>query len=171
MKLRTLTGALALGTALVSLGAGHAQAQTVGAGPADLPTTGTKEIGVAGSLLFTGDNPYLVQANYGVFTTPAIEIGAEGSIAGAKGAGTSSTVGARVDYHFVGTSAALPYIGAFVGYAKPSGDSGTTSLGAQAGVKYFFNPNVAFKAELEYRSARHGDSNTALVFGLSTFFR
>lgn len=139
-------------------------------------TKNTKEIGVSGFFQFNNDNPYSLALSYGTFTSPTLEVGGIGSVAGAKGTDTATTIGGFVDYYFRGTEAVesvtalVPYAGLFAGYAS-QGSTNNASLGAQVGVKYFFNPNVALTGEVQYRSIRHGDNNTQLVLGLSTFFR
>ncbi len=138
-----------------------------------LPTTGTKEINVAGSLFLDGSKPYSLSGAYGRFITPQIEFGGTGSVAGAKGTKTLTTIGAFGDYYFRGGADAnnplVPYVGLFAGYSHK--DDSALSGGAQAGVKYFLNPNVALTAEYQYRSTHHGNGTNQVIFGFSTFFR
>lgn len=140
-----------------------------------LPTKNTREIGFAASWLFNGDQPYAVSGTYGVFTDPSLEVGLTGSVSGARHTRTFSSVGGFADYYFRGSESIennaqlLPYLGVFAGYSHQ--DDSNASVGAQAGVKYFLNPNVALTGEVQYRSTRHGGGNTALLLGLSTFFR
>lgn len=164
MKTRTMLGGLAL--AAVLLGAGHAQAQE--AESPNLPDKGTREIGAAGLFSFNGDNPYSLSVKYGQYVTKPIELGVEAEVAGAKHTKTFTSIGGRADFDLPGRGALLPYVGAFLGYAHQTDDS--TSVGGQVGAKYFFNPNVAFDGELQFRSARHASGSTQLIFGLSTFF-
>jgi hypothetical protein len=66
----------------------------------------------------------------------------------------------------------LPYVGGFLGYADATGqDSNTSSFGAQGGVKYFFNQNVAGFGELRWRNIDGGNDQTGLFLGLSVFFK
>lgn len=180
MALRKITRALSLTAAAICLGTVAAQAQdTLPTRGTLLPTKNTKEISLAGQLQFNNGSPYALQLGYGIFTTPAVEVGAVGTVAGASHTSTAYSVGAFADYYFRGNeaieseNALLPYLGVFAGIAdNGGGNSNLTSLGAQGGVKYFFNPNVALDAEVRYRSVNHGGGdNTDLILGLSTFFR
>lgn len=140
-----------------------------------LPTTGTREINLAGSLFLDGAKPYALSGTYGLFLAPSFEVGAVGSVAGAKDTKTLTTVGAFADYYFRGGEAVenvtplVPYVGVFAGYSHKESSSG--SLGAQAGVKYFLNPNVAATVEYQYRTTHHGNGTNQVLLGLSTFFR
>lgn len=166
--------ALTAATVMLGLCAPQAHAQTtLPTRAVVLPTTNTREINIAGSLFLDGPKPYALSGTYGVFTSPAFELGLTGSVAGANHSKTLTTVGAFGDYYFLnGTTATnplLPYIGVFAGYSHK--DTSDGSLGGQAGVKYFFNPNVAGTLEYQYRSTKHGNGTNQIVLGLSTFFR
>ena len=165
-----LLGVLALGASLLPT----AQAQvTLPSRAILLPDSGTKEINVAGSFFFDGDKPYALAGSYGYFTSPNIELGGTAAIAGANHSKTLTTAGIFGDYYFRGgadsTNALLPYIGLFGGYSHK--EDSALSGGAQAGVKYFLNPNVAVSAEYQYRSTHYGNGTNQIVLGLSTFFR
>ena len=156
MTLSKMLGACALGAILSAsllVAAPTAHAQGTLTPPATLlPTAGTKEIGVAGNYSFNGDKPYAVQGSYGIFTAPSVEFGVVGAVSGASHGRTSSSAGAFADYYFAGgaDSQLLPYLGVFAGYSHVNEDS--ASVGAQGGVKYFFNPNIALNVELNYRA-------------------
>ena len=165
-----MLGVLALGAALSS--AVSAQI-TLPSRAILLPDSGTKEVNVAGSFFFDGEKPYALSGTYGVFTSPNIEIGGTASLTGANHSKTLTTAGLFGDYYFRGGADSenplLPYIGLFGGYSHK--DDSSLSGGAQAGVKYFLNPNVAVSAEYQYRSTHHGNGTNQIVLGLSTFFR
>jgi opacity protein-like surface antigen len=176
MNIVTKTAAgLALGTLLFAAGGNAAQAQnTLSTRTSLLPTTNTREINLAASLFLDGAKPYALSGSYGLFVSPSIEVGLTGSVAGATDTKTLTTAGVFADYYFRGGEAVenvqplVPYVGVFAGYShKEQGDG---SLGAQAGVKYFFNPNVALTGEYQYRSTRNGNGSNLVVLGLSTFF-
>lgn len=167
MKHRTPMTALALGVALLGLGAGHARAAE--AESPNLPDKGTREVGVAGFLSFNGDNPYDLNVKYGQYVTKPVELGVEAEVAGAKHAKTFSSIGGRADLDLAARGSLLPYVGAFLGYAHETDNN--ASVGGQVGAKYFFNPNVAFVGEVQFRSTRHASGTTQLLFGFSTFFR
>lgn len=136
-----------------------------------LPTAGTKEVGVAANYSFNGDKPYAVQGSYGVFIAPTVEFGGVAAISGASHSTTASSVGAFADYYFASgaDNPLLPYLGVFAGYSHVHDDS--ASVGAQGGVKYFFNPSIALNVEANYRAARHSSGTSNLILGFSTFFR
>jgi opacity protein-like surface antigen len=137
-----------------------------------LPTTGTREINVAGSLFLDGDKPYALSGTYGLFTSPSLEIGLTGDVAGANHSSTLTAVGGFADYYFRGGASAanplIPYLGVFAGYSHK--DDSNASLGGQVGAKYFFNPNVAASLEYQYRSTKHGNGTNEILLGFSTFF-
>jgi opacity protein-like surface antigen len=163
--------AAAVGALLAAAPATQAQV-TIPTRATLLPTTNTKEINLAASIFLNNDDPYAASATYGVFTSPALELGLTGSVAGANHARTNSAIGAFADYYFrtaaSATSPVLPYIGIFAGYSHADSDSG--SVGVQAGAKYFFNPNVAASLEYQYRSVNHGSGTNEILLGFSTFF-
>lgn len=166
--------ALAAGVALLGLCVTQAHAQaTLPTRAILLPTTNTREINIAGSLFLDGSKPYALSGTYGVFTSPSLELGVTGSVAGASHSKTLTTFGGFGDYYFRGNATTdnplLPYIGLFAGYAHK--DTSDGSIGGQAGVKYFFNPNVAGTLEYQYRSTKNGNGTNQIVLGFSTFFR
>jgi opacity protein-like surface antigen len=171
---KTLAG-MVLGGLLIA-GAGlPALAQNTLTPPTTLlPTTNTREINLAASIFLDGAKPYALSGAYGLFISPNIEVGATGSVAGANNTKTLTTLGGFADYYFRGSESAenvqplVPYVGVFAGYSHK--EESDASLGAQAGVKYFFNPNVAVTGEYQYRSTRHGNGSNQIVLGLSTFF-
>lgn len=173
MNLLKLTLCTAVGTTLLAA-MPAAQAQiSLPSRAVLLPTTGTKEINVSGSFFFDGDKPYALAGSYGQFTTPEIEIGGTASIAGANHSKSLTTAGVFGDYYFRGGADAsnplVPYVGLFAGYSHK--EDSALSGGAQAGVKYFLNPNVALTAEYQYRSTRRGNGTNQVILGFSTFFR
>lgn len=174
MKISAKTpGIAALGlTALSSVHA--AQAQTTTVGDVVLPTTGTKEIGLAGNYTFNTPKSYFLQGSYGVFTSPVLELGGQIGVAGADHISTTTNVGAFADYYFRGgtenASPLLPYVGITGGYINAS-HYNSASIGGQAGVKYFLNSNVSVNAAFDYNAARHSSGQSQLVLGLSTYLR
>jgi opacity protein-like surface antigen len=166
---------VAFGAALLAMAPTSAKAQV--ALPARvnlLPTTNTKEIEVNGNFQLDQAKLYDLAIDYGDFLSPSVEVGVQGAVSGTTNSGgqTITTIGAIADYYFnntpTNTTALLPFAGVFAGYENGAGSS--SSFGVQAGVKYFFNPNVAGDVEYDYRSLQHnGDSNT-IMLGLSTFF-
>lgn len=175
-RMMTVSMGIALGIfSLTAMGSRcHAQ-DVLGTRANLLPTTNTREINLSGSLFLDGDKPYALSGTYGLFTSPNIELGATGSVAGANHSRTLTTVGGFADYYFRGANAIedssplLPYVGVFAGYSHKDGSDG--SLGAQAGVKYFLNPNVAVTGEYQYRSTKDGNGTNQILLGFSTFFK
>ena len=172
MPLSKMLGTCALGAALSAAFLSAAPAARAQATPPDtlLPTSGTKEIGVAANYSFNGDKPYAVQGSYGYFTSPTVEFGGVAEVSGARHSTTASSAGAFANYYFSGgaTNPLVPYLGVFVGYSHINDDS--ASVGGQGGVKYFFNPSIALNLEADYRAARHSSGTSNLILGFSTFF-
>jgi opacity protein-like surface antigen len=168
---KALGVAAAVGALVVAAPAAQAQV-TIPTRTILLPTTNTKEINVAANVFLNSDDPFAASASYGLFTSPSFEIGLTGSVAGARHAETNASVGGFADYYFRSAASAasplVPYIGAFAGYSHAV--TGIGSVGGQAGVKYFFNPNVAASLEYQYRSTQHSNGNNEIVLGFSTFF-
>lgn len=135
-----------------------------------LPTTGTREISFSGLLGFEPARNFTLSLGYGPFLNPNLQIGAATTISDPEGGASAYSLGGFVNYHFPGASAALPYIGAFLGYTDGSQTDGDISYGLQAGVKYFLNSSVSAFGELQYRDS-DGPSTTGLVFGLNVYLR
>jgi hypothetical protein len=176
-RIRTLMKcgfALLLGALIFAGTVPAAQAQTTLPTRVNLlPVKNTKEINLSGLLSLDAGNAYSLAGAYGIFLSPPVEVGLTGSIAGAKNVSTVSTLGAFADYYFTNTGGystnpLLPYVGIFAGYAHQYGSN--TSVGAQAGVKYFFNPDVAGTLEYDYRSTQHSSGTNTILLGFSTFF-
>lgn len=139
-----------------------------------LPTTGTREISLRGNIDFEPDSFYSVDAGYGPFLNPNLQIAGTLGFTGGSGLNDVWTLGAEANYHFPGQSAMLPFVGAFLGYANGNGGLGDLfSFGLQGGVKYFMNPTTAFTAALVYRDfdKKGVDSQFGLNFGLAIFLR
>lgn len=166
-----ILGIAALG--LTALASAHPlYAQAAAADAIVLPTTGTKEIGLAGNYHFNTPKFYNLQGLYGVFVTPEIEFGGQLGVSGADGVSTTTIAGAFADYYFSGSggSSVLPYIGITGGYAHSSGNDGS-SIGGQAGIKYFLNSSVAVTAAFQYTGTRNVSGQSDFILGLSTFIK
>lgn len=169
MKSLTLASLLAVGLAT----AGHAQEPI---NPL-LPTKGTREISVGGNFEFEPTDSYALNASYGPFLNPNVQVG--GGLGFAKGGGTKSTTyGVFANYHFPTASATLPYVGAFFGgnntdNPRPLKDNNSTAYGLQAGIKHFLSANVAGFGELQYRdtNTKGVDNIIRLQFGLAVYLR
>ena len=148
------------------------QAQASASDAIVLPTNGTKEIGLAGNYHFNTPKFYSVQGLLGIFVSPVIELGGQLGVAGGDGTSAATTVSAFADYYLSNSagSSLLPYVGATVGYEHFSGTD-STSLGGEAGVKYFLNSNVAINAKFQYIGARNFSGQSDFVLGLSTFIK
>ena len=163
----TIAALLVLGAA----GASHAQ----GLNNPLLPTTGTREIAVRGSLFFNPNDTYNLQGKYGPFVTDRLQLA--GTLGYDKSGSVKTTVyGAEANYHFPNASATLPFVGAFLGGTNiggaPGGKTNTTAYGVQGGVKQFLSNDVAATAELQHRRPQGAarNSTTGIVFGLA-FYR
>jgi hypothetical protein len=162
MRGLTATGSAAL-LALALTGAANAQNYHP-----DLPTTGTSEVDIDANIDFDADF-YTIAARYGYFFNRSLQLGVEGSFLDGDEIDKSYTVGIFGNWHFPNRTRWLPYVGLFGGYAE-SDDEDDVSYGAQGGVKYFFNQNVAGFAELRWREADDADASTRAVIGLAVFF-
>lgn len=175
-------GTLAASAALVAglATASHAQASAT-TNPL-LPVQGTREVSLQGNLQFQPYDSYSVSGSYEYYLNTNLEVGGSLGYDYTKPSGSSSTdtfnIGPRVDYNFTSTSATVPYVGAFFGYShqKYAGNTNnTSSYGLQGGVKHFLNPNLAAKAELDWRhfdKTIPGSSkkdSVGIAFGLAIF--
>ena len=149
-----------------------ARAQTTTVGDIVLPTTGTKEIGLAGSYHFNTPKFYSAQILLGIFTSPSLELGGQLAVAGADGASAATNVNVFADYYLANESSSplLPYVGITGGYEHFSGHD-STSLGGEIGAKYFLNSNVAINAKFQYVGARNITGQSDFILGLSTFIK
>ncbi|MBC8104162.1 MAG: hypothetical protein H7Z41_16430 [Cytophagales bacterium] len=167
--MRTLSTFVAASALTIGL-ATASQAQT----PVNplLPTTGTREIGLSGTLNFEPSTDLALSVKYGRFQNQKLEFGGYGTILDPERGDSTYSVGAFADYHFPGASPLLPFIGLSAGYANTRND-GTFAYGVQGGVKYFVNSNVAATGQLVYRDyTQSGVGNEfRLELGLAVYLR
>lgn len=137
-----------------------------------LPTTGTREIALDGNIQFDPATNVNINGSYGPFLNPNLQVGGQFGYSKLEGSDSFYSLGAFANYHFPGSSAALPFVGLFVGLADP-GDDTTVSYGVQGGVKYFLNPNVAATAALVFQDYTDNDfdSSLGINFGLAVYLR
>jgi hypothetical protein len=135
-----------------------------------LPTTGTREIGFSGRLGIDPNSDFILNLKYGPFLNPNLQVGGTVEFTDPDPGGSFYNLGGFANYHFPGTSAALPYVGVFLGYADGSNTDGDVAYGVQGGVKYFLNSTVSAFGEIRYRD-NGDDNNTDLVFGLNVYLR
>jgi hypothetical protein len=138
-----------------------------------LPDQGTKEIDFTGSLNLKPVDSLNLGARVGYFLNPRLQVGVDSAYARIENGTTerSWTLGAFGNWHFPGSSALLPYVGAFAGLSDTTGGDSSTSLGVQGGVKYFFNRNVAAFAEARWRDVEDSDDQTGIFVGISVFLK
>lgn len=137
-----------------------------------LPTTGTKEIGLAGSYHFNKPKFYSAQLLLGYFTSPSLEVGGQIGVSGADGTSAATNVSAFADYYLSNGAGSplLPYVGITAGYEHFSGRD-STSIGGEVGAKYFLNSNVAINAKFQYVGAKNLTGQSDFILGLSTFIK
>ena len=129
-----------------------------------------------------------LSAGYGFFLRDLFEVGGLLSYASYEDAGgpgvdsKSWGLSGFAEYHFDVLNAALPYVGARIGYVdteEASWDKTAFVYGPRAGIKYFIADNIAIDAALEYMFAtediftnegEHEDSDLSLKFGIRTMF-
>jgi hypothetical protein len=137
----------------------------------------TRELGISGNLQFNSGHPYSISGLYGTFINPTMEVGAEGTFSGSDGNSSFASVGAIANFFSHTDSSAssasgvnpvlMPYIGGFLGVSDHS--QLDASIGLQGGAKLLVGSNAAVTAELQYRSTKQGNGNTAVVLGVSIF--
>jgi hypothetical protein len=112
----------------------------------------------------TQTKSYSVFGRYGHFFNFSFELGLDASWTRVEDGNSADFWDAGVfgNFHFPTSTPWLPYVGLFAGYADGTNVDSSGSWGAQAGAKYFFNPNVAGFMELRWRDLQHGDNQTGL---------
>ena len=137
-----------------------------------LPVKGTREISLSGQIQIDPSSFYSLNVGYGPFLDPKLQVGGSLGFSGGDNLTTVYNVGLFANYHFPGSSPLLPYVGLTLGYAHASSDD-SFAYGAQAGVKYFLNTNVAAKAELQYLGYSQSgvDHNLGINLGLAVYLR
>lgn len=193
-----VTGALVTASAqaggVVDDGVGYATNDSlIATSDRPLLTAGTQEFGVAGSLDFDSGIEYDLNFTYGVFIRDNWQVGLSVDWAGEDGDILQNTrFGLFTEYNFVNRTKFVPYIGFGASYAA-SGDQfdaedGTTTRIAgvdgiaftgELGVKYFFRPNIAVAASVNYNWSPDdvfdigdeiGDSLTQVEIGMRFYF-
>jgi hypothetical protein len=141
-----------------------------------LPTTGTSEVDFSAAIDLE-DNNYLASARWGYFFNRNFQLGLDAAYQRLEadriegGHVRAYELGLFGNFHFPTATQWLPYIGLFGGYFDAKNADSSTSWGAQGGVKYFFNQNVAGFGEVRWRDREDTDDSTNLVLGLAIFFR
>lgn len=136
-----------------------------------LPTTGTREIGLSGNFVFEPEESQDLRVFYGPFLNPNLQIGGEIGFINPSVGEEQFDITAVVNYHFPGSSALLPYVGASLGYAD-YGANDSFIYGVQGGVKYFLNQNVSANAQLVWRRVEDADDDDVRInLGLSVYLR
>mgnify|MGYP000998474051 CR=1 FL=1 len=162
-----LTAALAIAAALL-VGGRAAQAQT----PVNplLPVQGTTEIFLNGDLTFEPGDSFNLDLGIGPFLNRNLQVGGILGVTDVDGGDTTWRALAFANWHFPGTSQALPYIGVQLGYVD-FGPSDSFTYGIEGGVKYFLNSNVSANAALRFLdySESGWDNEFGLRFGISAY--
>lgn len=151
----------------IGLVAGTAHAQT----PVNplLPVKGTREIGLSGNIVFDPTNSQDINLLYGVFLNSNLEVGGQFSYFNPDKGDDTLGLSAFANYHFPSSSPLLPFIGVNVGFTDTNDTN--FSYGAQAGVKYFLNPNVSANAAFQWTHLEDADDDTRIALGLSVYLR
>ena len=110
----------------------------------DLPilAAGIQELSVGGRLNWEDDTAYNFDISYGRFLTENWLVGVSAGITGLD-SDTNLTAGIFGEYNFLTGTRWVPFIRAGIGYARPDNGDDSGTVGVDAGVKYFFRPNVA----------------------------
>lgn len=153
--------------ALLCVTAGGVQAQDV-----DLPTQGTTEYNLSGSIVLDPTSSWLINGLWAPFVNQNFQWGIGISLFDADAIDTSGTVRLIGNYHFVpssGNSKTLPYLGLGIGTAF--GDLDGTIWDIHGGVKFFMSSETSFNVELQFVDPSEGDNVTQILFGISVYRR
>ena len=153
--------------ALLCVTAGGVKAQDV-----TLPTQGTTEYNLSGSIVLDPENAWNVNGLWAPFVNPNLQWGIAVSVIDNEAVDTSGSVGAVVNWHFVPTDTAsrtVPFIGAGVGTFF--GDLDGTFFDLHGGVKFFLTSETSFNIQLQFLMPDEGDDIVQILFGLSIYRR
>jgi hypothetical protein len=159
----------ACGLALAAGLAGAAQAQY----HPFLPEQNTKEVAASAALQWEPVDSQSLAVRLGYFLNRNLQVGVDSSYDRVSNGSSDRTwaLGGFANWHFPSDSPLLPYAGGFLGITDSNHGDRTTAIGAQGGVKYFLNQNVAGFAELRWRNVNDGSDQTGVFLGLSIFFK
>ena len=143
-------------------------------------TVGTKELGVYGSInnISADGGPdvdfTMIQASYGQFITPEMQVGGNVMIFDADGS-KSITLAGEGKFHFIQfpDELILPYAGAHLGIYRAESETGF-SFGVMVGAKYSIKEDTNLNAELRISQQSYGDVDalaTILSLGYSVYFK
>ncbi len=152
-------------------------------------STGTREIGLGGTIDLEGESglTYDFSVLYGVFIQDALEVGGTlgyDFVEGDPDNTTTLSLEGLVDYHFLGDTAFVPYVGGRLGWSKTETgdvDSDAITYGARGGIKYFISDTVGIEAGIQYMMATEDiyyndsvtepeDTNLTIEFGIRVLF-
>jgi hypothetical protein len=111
---------------------------------------GVQELGLAGSLNWRDETVYNLQLSYGRFFTENWLLGLRGGFQGID-SDIDFNIGVFGEYNWLTGTQWVPFVGLSADWAEVNSDffdADSIELGATAGVKYFFRPNIAVSASL-----------------------
>lgn len=121
--------------------AGHTHHDSIGSGLPML-ATGVQELSLGGHLNWEDSASYNFDVSYGRFVTPNWLLGVQGGLTGLN-SDKDYRAGVFAEYNYLTGTKWVPFIRSGLGYSNPDqGDDGFF-IGADAGIKYFFRPNLA----------------------------
>ena len=168
MRRKTLktVGKWLAAAALLCVTAGGVKAQDV-----ELPTAGTTEYNLSGSIVIDPTSSWSINGLWAPFVNPNFQWGIGIGLFDADAIDTSGTARIIGNWHFVptGDSRTVPYIGAGVGFGF--GDLDGVVWDLHGGLKFFLTNETSFNVELQFVSPDEGDNITQIVFGLSIYRR
>lgn len=161
--------------AAASVFGGYAQASQYGnyGNQLNIVQQGVKSLGVSGSYTSTkGSHQTNLQLALSEFVTNTVEVRAGLDYFDLNGSNsTVFAVGGRYYFNPSQSKQSLPFVGAFAGFSSGSGNSNTT-IGLEAGLQYFLQPNVSLTPALQYSSTSgHGGTTFGIVLGLTYWFK
>lgn len=171
----TMKKLVILSLAAAAVFGGYAQAAQYGTygNQKNIVQQGVKSLGVAGYYMTTkGSHTTNFNIALSEFVSSTIEV--RGGLNYLDINGSNSTaflVGGRYYFHPSQEKQSLPFVGVFAGFNSGSGNSNTT-VGLEAGLQYFLQPNVSLTPALQYSSTSgHGGTTFGLSLGLTYWFK
>lgn len=135
---------------------------------------GVQELGLSGRVNWEDSTAYNFDISYGRFITSNWLLGVQGGITGVN-SNKDYRLGVFAEYNFLTGTKWVPFVRGNVGYSHPDqGDSGST-IGLDAGVKYFMRSNLAIFGSVgaDWVLTGSGNSNgfaKQLNLGLKFYF-
>ena len=152
--------------ALLCVTAGGVQAQDI-----TLPTQGTTEYNLSGSIVLNPESSWDINGLWAPFVSDNLQWGIGIGLFDNDAISTSGTARVLGNWHFIptGDSRTVPYIGAGIGFGF--GDLEGVVWDIHGGLKFFLTSETSFNIELQFVMPDEGDNITQILFGISVYRR